>query len=115
MTEVETYEPVITRKNISIYELAALVTKLSLHIYNMKDLDKYIDELEINNIIDPVEVAWNLLKNGKINAVFERESTEKVTFSNLDINEDYIDMIEDYIKQQKAIKQDTFVKRLGLT
>ena len=64
-TEIEVYEPKITRKQLSIYEYCRVVTELANFLYNIDDIDKYIEEIEIKNIVDPGDLAFKLLESGK--------------------------------------------------
>ena len=68
---IKKYKPIITSKYISIYEYTRLLTELSLLLFNKKSLSKYINTIEVKNIIDTNKIAYELLKHGVFDAVIE--------------------------------------------
>lgn len=111
--EIEEYEPIKTSKYISIYEYAKLLTDLSLYLYESKSISKYIDELEIHNIIDPNKLAYTLLKNGTFDALIDR-GYEKVTFSKLKINPKYDKLIVKFLNEQEGNINRNFLELLNI-
>lgn len=112
MTEIIDYEPVITRKNISIFELVRVITDLANYLYELKDINKYIDDLELDEIVDPVNLAFLLLQSGKFDAIINR-GCEYVTYSKLKKNKTTLMLIEDYLNNQREEYNNLF-STLGL-
>lgn len=112
-TEIEVYEPKITRKQLSIYEYCRVVTELANFLYNIDDIDKYIEEIEIKNIVDPGDLAFKLLESGKFDAVLDR-GYEKVTFSKCKFNKIYLNMVRSYLEKQNNSVFENIFRRLKL-
>ena len=110
---IKDYKPLVTSKYISIYEYAKLLTDLSLFLFNQKSLSKYIDNIEVRNIIDTNKIAYELLKNGIFDAVIDR-GYEKVLFSNLNINPLYNSMIEDFLNEQENNINNSFLSLIDM-
>lgn len=110
---IKDYKPLVTSKYISIYEYAKLLTDLSLFLFNQKSLSKYIDNIEVRNIIDTNKIAYELLKNGIFDAVIDR-GYEKVLFSNLKINPLYNSMIEDFLNEQENNINNSFLSLIDM-
>ena len=110
---IKKYYPVKTSKYISIYEYARILTDLSLYLYNQKSLSKYIDDIEINNVIDTNKIAYKLLKSGTFDATIDR-GYEKVTFSVLKINPLYDRLIETFLNEQENNVNETFLSLIKL-
>ena len=83
-TEVEVYYPRMTRNTLSIFEYVGVITKLAKYLNSLTNLDKYLSDIEVNQIINPAELAFNLLNDGKFDAVIDR-GYELVTFSTLKV------------------------------
>ena len=113
MSTIEEYEPIKTSKYISIYEYVKLLTDLSLFLYESKSVSKYIEQLEVNNLIEPNKLAYELLKNGTFDAVIDR-GYEKVTFSKLKINPIYNSLIEQFLDEQEANVNRSFGELLKI-
>lgn len=111
--KIEEYSPKITSKFISIYEYAKLLCDLSTYLYNKKSLSKYINTLEVKNMIDTNKLAYELLKNHTFDAVIDR-GYEKVTFSKLKINPIYNHMIENFLKEQNENINKSFLSLINL-
>ena len=110
---IEEYAPIKTSKYISIYELAKVLTDLSLYLYESKSVSKYIEDLEVNTLIEPNRLAYELLKNGTFDAVIDR-GYEKVTFSKLKINPVYDDLIVKFLDEQEHNINHSFLELLNL-
>lgn len=112
-SEIEEYAPVKTSKYISIYEYAKLLTDLSLYLYETKSVSRYIEDLEVENIIEPNKLAYELLKNGTFDAVIDR-GYEKVTFSKLKVNPIYDNLIVKFLAEQESNINRNFLELLNL-
>ena len=110
---IRKYKPVITSKYISIYEYTRLLTELSLLLFNQKSLSKYINTIEVKNIIDTNRIAYDLLKHGVFDAVIDR-GYEKVNFSELIVNPLWDDMIERFLNEQEETINTSFLSMLKL-
>lgn len=104
---VEVYYPKMTRETLSIYEYVGVITKLAKYLNSLTNLDKYLPDIEVNQIINPSELAFNLLNDGKFDAVIDR-GYELVTFSVLKIKKQWKDTISNYFKNQ----HDTIEKEI---
>jgi hypothetical protein len=61
---------------------------------------------EVKMYINHVQLAWNLLREGIYNAVIDR-GIEKVSFSELEINKTWIDILEENFEEHnKAFEKD---------
>ena len=113
IAEVEVYEPRITRETLSIYEYVAVITKLAKYLFSLMDIDKYIDEVELNQVVNPSELAFNLLNDGKFDAVIDR-GYEKVTFSKLKVREQWKETIRNYFNYRHQVMEEEVLKPLNL-
>lgn len=112
--EVEVYKPVITRETMSKFEFVRVITAVGKYLYSRPDISKYCDEIEVNTLINPLELAFDLIMEGKMNATLDRLGYEKVTFSELKINPLWVDMAKNYFKQRKEAEKDELLKPLNL-
>ena len=110
---IRKYKPVITSKYISIYEYTRLLTELSLLLFNQKSLSKYINTIEVKNIIDTNRIAYDLLKHGVFDAGIDR-GYEKVNFSELIVNPLWDNMIERFLNEQEETINTSFLSMLKL-
>ena len=94
---METYYPKITRDTLSVFEYVGVITKLAKYLSNIPDIEKYVSDVEVNQLINPAELAFNLLNEGKFDAVLDR-GYEKVSFSKLKVKPQWKDMITNYFK-----------------
>lgn len=104
--------PKITRSKLSIYEYAGLITQVAEYLSSIKDLDKYIEEPQINNIIDPCMLAFELLRNGKIEVQIERCGYETVLFSQCEKDELIEKEIENYLKDHDMDRRKNLIERV---
>lgn len=115
---VEVYKPVITRRTMSMFEFVRVITALAKHLYSTHDISQYVemakDKIEINSIINPAELAFKLITEGKVNATLDRLGYEKVTFSELKINPLWINMLQSYFDKRHEIECNELLKPLGL-
>lgn len=111
--KVQVYKPHITRKNISIYEYAGLLTKLAKYLAGIPDINNYVDEPYINSIINPTELAFTLLENHKFDAILDR-GYEKVSYSQLTVNENWKDMLREYFKDKNTAIKNEIIIPFGL-
>lgn len=110
---IRKYKPVMTSKYISIYEYAKVLTDLSLFLFNQKSLSKYINNIEVKNIIDTNKIAYELLKNKVFDAIIDR-GYEKVNYSELIVNPLWENMVEQFLNEQEDTINDSFLTMLKL-
>lgn len=111
--EIEKFKPKLTRDNCSIYEFCRIITDLANHISVQHSIEKYIDELEVKDIIEPCDLAYRLLRKGRFDAILDR-GYEKVTFSELKVDPFIYETVEKYLDQQEAIRKNTVLEKLNL-
>lgn len=110
---VEVHYPKMTRETLSIYEYVGVITKLAKYLNSLTNLDKYLPDIEVNQIINPAELAFNLLNDGKFDAVIDR-GYELVTFSVLKIKKQWKDTISNYFKNQHDTIENEILGPLDL-
>ena len=110
---IEKFKPKLTRDICSVFEFVRVVTDLANHLYTLPSIEKYIDGIEIKNIIEPCDLAYKLLRNGRFNAILDR-GTEKVTFSELHVDPFTYELVESYLNQQEDIRRKSFLEKLDL-
>ena len=92
-----------SRPILSIFELASILTTLSKKIYNSSDLKEFVNNSsKINGVVNPSDIAVNILFNGDYDALINRYS-EKVLFSDLYMNPVYKDVLFNYYNKQRKI------------
>lgn len=111
--KIETFYPKVTRPMISLYEYVGTITKLAKFLYNINDLEKYVTEVEIVHVINPAELAFKLLDEGKFDAILDR-GYERVTFSTLKVKNQWREMIMNYFAQQNKNFHDEMLVPLGI-
>ena len=104
--------PKITRHKLSIYEYAGIITQVAEYINSIKDLDKYLDEPQINNLIDPCLIAFELLKNNKIDVQIDRCGYESVLYSQCEKDENIEKEIEHYLNERINDRQTTLIDKI---
>lgn len=112
--DVVEYEPHITREIISKYEYVRVITAVAKYLYSIQDLSKYVEDVEINSIINPCELAFELISKGKFDAVLDRQGYEKVTFSKLKVNPMWVNMLKEYFAEQHKNIENEIMIPLGL-
>ena len=112
-SNVEVYYPKITRETLSIYEYVGVITKLAKYLNSLTDLNKYLLDVEVNQVINPAELAFNLLNDGKFDAIIDR-GYELVTFSVLKVKKQWKDTISNYFKNQHDVIEREILTPLNL-
>ena len=110
---IETYKPKLTRDICSVFEFVRIVTDLANHLYTLPSIEKYIDGIEVKNIIEPCDLAYKLIRNGRFNAILDR-GTERVTFSELQVDPFTYELVETYLNQQEHVRRQSFLEKLQL-
>ena len=110
---IEKFKPRLTRDICSVYEFVRIITDLANHLYSLPSIEKYVDGFEVHNIIEPCDLAYKLLRNGRFDAILDR-GTEKVTFSELTIDPFTYELVEEYLAQQQNNRKSAFLEKLDL-
>jgi hypothetical protein len=110
---IEKFKPRLTRDICSVFEFVRVVTDLANHLYNLPSIEKYVDGIEIKNIVEPCDLAYKLLRNGRFNAILDR-GTERVTFSELHVDPFTYELVESYLAQQEDVRRNAFLEKLQL-
>lgn len=110
--ELANSKPIITRHKLSIYEYAGMLTQLAEYFMNIKDLDRYIETPQVNNIIDPCSLAFKLLIEGKIDIQIERLGYETVLFSQCERDEMIEKEITNYLNSREKDRKETLTDKL---
>ena len=105
-------KPKITRPKLSRYEYAGIITTVAEYITSLKDLDKFIEEPQVNNIIDPCRLAFELLRNGKIDIQMDRGGYETVLFSQCEKDESIENEIERYLTSLEESRKKNLINRI---
>ena len=108
-------ENYVSRPILSIYELSNVITSLAKSIYEDKSVNNYIDvEGDINDLLNPAHIASELLFNGNYDAFINRYS-DVLKYSDMYVDEIYVDLIRNYFNKQKNITKELILKSLDLT
>lgn len=94
-------KPVKTRRNMSKFEFAGVITKLAFYLSTLDSLDMYVDDIVIPEFVNNAELAYHLLMNGKFNAIINRLGYEQVSFSELRINPIWKITLENYFNRNR--------------
>lgn len=108
-SEIDIYKPKLTRDIMSVYEYAGTITKLAKYLNGLPSLEKYVSDVEIHQLINPAELAFNLLNEGKFDAILDR-GYERVSFSALKINPRWKATVSNYFKAQHDAITNEIVK-----
>lgn len=103
-------KPKITRKKLSIYEYAGILTQLSEYLSSVKDLNDFVDEPQINNIISPCYLAFQLLKKGVVDVQIDR-GYETILFSECEKDENIENEIINYLEQREKDRKEFLVDK----
>lgn len=107
-------DKMISRPILSIYELSAVITSLAKVIYEDKSLQKYIQcNDQINDLINPSNIACELLFTNKYDAYLNRYS-DVVKFSDMYLNPVYMEELRSYFKKQSQITKNYILDSLDL-
>ena len=112
-TTIEKYDPKTSRPTMSIYEYAEAHTKLAEFIEKGKSVKQFTDDVEIKGNVNPTELAFHLLKEGKWDGTIDR-GYDVVTYSRLEINPQWEEEVQNYFNAQHDIQRNDLFKPLGL-
>lgn len=108
------HKPRITRDTMSKYEFVRVITAVAKYLMDIKDLGKYCDDIEVTSLINPCEIAFRLLMNGRMNATLNRLGYECVTFSELRINPIWVHILEHYYQTRHDAEMDELLEPLKI-
>ena len=112
-THMEIYTAVTTRPEMSKFEYVGCITALAQYLKGLKSIAKYIDIVNCNSLINPCELAFHLLDQGKMNVIIIRNRCEKVSFSTLRVDELLRQEIVDHFEKKNASMEEEFYKVLA--
>ena len=110
---IEVYEPKITRPIMSIYEYSETHTLLADYLESQKSIRNFTNDIEIKSTVNPSELAFYLLLEGKWDAIIDR-GYEKVSYSKLVYNPQWKKTCEHYFKEQHIAQQKELFEPLQL-
>lgn len=113
-TSVQVYKPKITRPTMSKFEFVRVCTAAAKYLYALPDLSAYIKTPEVNDLINPAELAFLLITSGKLNATLDRLGYERVTMSELRINPIWIQIVRNYFNQRHEAEHAEVLVPYGL-
>lgn len=112
LTKMEKYHPYKTRDHISLYEYARVVSALSKYINDLDNLEKYLKKDNYVTVINPCELAFQLLEEGVFDAILDR-GIERVSYSTLRINPHWKKLlINDFRRHNRTLEEDLINKLL---
>lgn len=85
-SKIETFEAKVTRPILSKFEYVGCITSLANYLKNLKSIAKYTEAVDCCILVNPSELAFRLLDQGKMDVVIIRNRSERVTFSKLHQN-----------------------------
>jgi hypothetical protein len=101
----------LTRSLMSKFEFVSTITTLAKYLFTIHDIHKYIADEEVNSILNPCELAYRLLNEGKFDAILDR-GVERVHFSTLSRNPQWDTIVEAYFKRHNNAIQSEIVEGL---
>ena len=100
---IEKHKPIYTRPIISKYEYVGAITTLAEYLESLDTVEKYTDAIEVDTLINPSELAFRLIKCGKMDCnIIRNGGMEKVTLSELARNPLWDDVIEEYFQTKTS-------------
>lgn len=110
---VEIHYPVYTRPVLSKFEYEGVITTLAEYLENIDSISKYTLAANVNSLINTAELAYQLLKQGKMDCtIIRNEGLEKVSFSVLKRNKQWDELIENYFKTKSESLEEEFYSKL---
>ena len=100
-----------TRPICGNYELSAIITKFAKEVYDQKNLDGFAEDRKFNSIINPTDVALQLLMNNTYGAFVSRDD-EILELKNMYVNYNNIELLENYFERQRKIIKRCIIDRL---
>lgn len=101
-----------TRPLCGNYEFSAVLTKLAKEIHDQKDLSNYIENFDGNTLINPTDIALQILLNGNYDAYLIRDNDNQL-FSTMYINPTQIEILQNYFTKQRKLIKLSIVDRLN--
>lgn len=102
----------ISRPVLSIFELCQAIAQLTLYLENIHSISEFIpsDKLQINGIINPSYLAFELIVNKKVNLYIKRNN-EEISIHDLIINPYDISFIKQYYLTQMDNFKNEFISK----
>ena len=108
-THMEIYKPKFTRNIMSKFEYVGAITSLAIYLKGLKSISKYVEVIDCSTLVNPCELAFYLLEQGKMSVLFIRNRTEKVSYSELYINKAWREEVLKYFhSKNESINKELY-------
>lgn len=109
ISKMEKYEAIITRPILSKFEYVGCITSLANYLKSLKSINRYTEAIDCGLLVNPSELAFRLLDQGKMDVIIIRNRIEKVTFSKLYKNPLWREEIINYFDEKnKSMKKEFY-------
>lgn len=108
-SKIETFEAKVTRPILSKFEYVGCITSLANYLKNLKSISKYTEAVDCCILVNPSELAFRLLDQGKMDVVIIRNRSERVTFSKLHQNPLWREEVNNFfISKNKSMETEFY-------
>ena len=108
-SRIETFEAKVTRPILSKFEYVGCITSLANYLKNLKSISKYTEAVDCCILVNPSELAFRLLDQGKMDVVIIRNRNERVTFSKLHQNPLWREEVNNFfIEKNKSMEREFY-------
>lgn len=108
-SRIETFEAKVTRPILSKFEYVGCITSLANYLKNLKSISKYTEAVDCCILVNPSELAFRLLDQGKMDVVIIRNRSERVTFSKLHQNPLWREEVNNFfISKNKSMETEFY-------
>ena len=99
---------------MSKFEFVGALTTLALYLKTKTSLEQYTDVGDIFRLPNTAEIAFQIIKNGKMNVTIKRNhGAELVSFSKLQYNPQWMKDAEEYFAEWNASVNEELYKPLS--
>ena len=110
---IETFEAKVTRPILSKFEYVGCITSLANYLKNLKSISKYTEAVDCCILVNPSELAFRLLDQGKMDVVIIRNRNERVTFSKLHQNPLWREEVNNFFIEKNKSMETEFYKPIS--
>lgn len=112
-SQIETFEAKVTRPILSKFEYVGCITSLANYLKNLKSISKYTEAVDCCILVNPSELAFRLLDQGKMDVVIIRNRNERVTFSKLHQNPLWREEVNNFFIEKNKSMETEFYKPIS--
>lgn len=112
-SHIETFEAKVTRPILSKFEYVGCITSLANYLKNLKSISKYTEAVDCCILVNPSELAFRLLDQGKMDVVIIRNRNERVTFSKLHQNPLWREEVNNFFIEKNKSMETEFYKPIS--